>query len=368
MKQLPIRLPSGAEFNHLLHPEHEKAIRGAAAANRPLLVRGEPGLGKSQLAYAAASLLGRKLIAHTISASTEAQDLLWSFDAVRRLAESQVAAHTLRLSIELPASSRTNIKDLLAEAEKRMRESIDVKKFVLPGPLWWAIDWESANLANRDRLAPSPATVSDSAQAWKPEHGIVILIDEIDKAESSVPNGLLEIFGARQLQPPGYPDPIVSNPSTKSPLVIITTNEERMLPTAFIRRCFVLELELLPCVDPEGIQVTDEKKEAFIDYFVQLGHAHFAKEVPESLYKEAAEMLFEDRVTSIRSQAIWKPGPAEYVDLLCAVKEWEGEIDVTKDSTSPKTKSRRTKRSDKEYKELCLSLRRFALQKNVSGR
>jgi len=368
MKQLPIRLPNGAVFNHLLHPEHEKAIRGAAAANRPLLVRGEPGLGKSQLAYAAASLLCRKLISYTISASTEAQDLLWSFDAVKRLAESQVAAHTLRLSIDLPPSSRTSAQELLADAEKRMRESIDVKKFVLPGPLWWAIDWESANLANRDRLAPSPAAVSETARDWKPEHGMVILIDEIDKAESSVPNGLLEIFGARQLQPPGYPDPIVPKTNTKSPLVIITTNEERMLPTAFIRRCFVLELELLPCFDDQGNKVSGGKKDAFIDYFVALGNAHFDNQLPKTLYKEAAEMLFEDRCEAIRAQAIWKPGPAEYVDLLCAVKEWEGDIDVTNDSPPPRVKARPAKRSAKEYKDLCESLRRFALKKNVSGR
>jgi MoxR-like ATPase len=368
MKPLPIRLPSGAEFKHLLHPEHEKAIRGAAAANRPLLVRGEPGLGKSQLAYAAASLLCRKLITYTISASTEAQDLLWSVDAVKRLAESQVAAHTTRIFLDATTTPKSSSKDPIAEAEDRFREKIDVKKFVLPGPLWWAIDWESANVANHERLAPSPASVSDSYKDWKPEQGIVILIDEIDKAESSVPNGLLEIFGARQLQPPGYPEPIVSKPNTKSPLVIITTNEERMLPTAFIRRCFVLELELLPCVDPQGNEVTDGQKDAFIEYFVELGHAHFDNELPQSIYQEAAEMLFEDRVAAIRSQAIWKPGPAEYVDLLCAVKEWEGEIDVTKESNSPKTKNRRTKRSEKEYKELCGSLRRFALQKNVSGR
>jgi hypothetical protein len=50
------------------------------------------------------------------------------------------------------------------------------------------------------------------------------------------------------------------------------------------------------------------------------------------------------------------------------VKEWEGEIDVTKDSPPPRSKARRTKRSEKEYKELCQNLRRFALQKNVSGR
>jgi MoxR-like ATPase len=373
MKPLPIRLPSGAEFKHLLDPVHEQAIRGAAAANRPLLVRGEPGLGKSQLAYAAASLLGRKLISYTISASTEAQDLLWSFDAVKRLAESQVAAQMLRLAPEPPSDKAAKAvkaapQDPWADAENRLRDKIDVKKFLLPGPLWWAIDWESAEKANHERLAPSPASVSQSADDWKSEQGIVILIDEIDKAESSVPNGLLEIFGARQLQPPGYPDPIVSKPNTKSPLVIITTNEERMLPTAFIRRCFVLELELLPCVDNQGNKAIDGKKDAFIDYFISLGKAHFDTQLPETLYKEAAEMLFEDRFEAIRSQAIWRPGPAEYVDLLCAVKEWEGEIDVTKDSPPPRSKARRTKRSDKEYKELCQNLRRFALQKNVSGR
>lgn len=392
MKHLPIQLPSGAAFYHLLPPDHERAIRAAAAANRPLLVRGEPGLGKSQLAYAAASLLGRKLISYTISASTEAQDLLWSFDAVKRLAEAQVAAHTLRIVGESEESDDDlkkpddlnpdhKAKDPWFEAEAKLRERIDVRKFVLPGPLWWAIDWKTASDANCERLAPSPVPVSDSANDWKSEYGLVILIDEIDKAESSVPNGLLEVFGARQLQPPGWPEPIVSKPNTKSPLVIITTNEERMLPTAFIRRCFVLELDLIPCVDSQGNPVRDADKDRFIEYFVALGKAHFdgkapddgkdailKDKLPESLYREAAEMLFEDRCEASRSQAIWKPGPAEYVDLLCAVKEWEGDIDVEKDSKPSRARSRRTKRSAKEYKELCQSLRRFALKKNVTTR
>ena len=90
MQPIPIRVPSGAKFDHLLPIAHERAIRGAAAANRPLLIRGEPGVGKSQVAYAAASLLRRPLKTFTINANTESQDLLWSFDAVARLAESQI--------------------------------------------------------------------------------------------------------------------------------------------------------------------------------------------------------------------------------------------------------------------------------------
>jgi MoxR-like ATPase len=367
MKHLPIRLPNGAEFQHLLPAEHERAIRAAAAANRPLLVRGEPGLGKSQLAYAAASLLDRKLISHTINANTEAQDLLWSFDAVKRLAEAQVAAHTLRVVNE-SEPAKPFAKDPWGEAEAKLRERIDVKKFVSPGPLWWAIDWETADDANREQLAPTPVAVSDLSRDWNSSHGIVILIDEIDKAESSVPNGLLEVFGARQLQPPGWSEPIVSQANTKSPLVIITTNEERMLPTAFIRRCFVLEMELLPCVDAQGSPVRDEAKKAFLDYFVELGKAHFDKALPESLYKEAAEMLFEDRCEAIRSQAIWRPGPAEYVDLLCAVKEWEGDIDVEQDTKPSRPSRLPAKRSVKELQKLCQSLRQFALKKNVTAR
>jgi hypothetical protein len=351
MKPTPIELPSGAKFDHLLDPVHEQAIRGASAANRPLLVRGEPGLGKSQLAYAAASLLGRRLISHTITANTEPQDLLWSFDAVRRLAESQVAAHSLRFEG--------------ADAEKELRQKIDVKNFVLPGPLWWAIDWGSANTANQDGLAPVPIAVSDSAKNWSEPDGIVILIDEIDKAESSVPNGLLEVFGARQIQPQGWSKPIVSKPGSRNPLVIITTNEERMLPTAFIRRCFVLELELLPCVDNQGNPVRDEDMDAFLDYFITLGKAHFQKELPDIVYKTAAHMLFEDRCEAISKSAIWRPGPAEYVDLLCAVKEWDGESKGSSTTPTPKSNAKRPKKTKDEYIELCDILRRFTLRKNV---
>ena len=350
MLPVPILLPNGTSFDHLLDEEHQLAIQGAAAANRPLLVRGEPGLGKSQLAYAAASLLGRKFISFTISATTESQDLLWTFDAVQRLAESQVAANTLRGSNE-----SNNESNPAQSPEAKLREAIDVKKFIHPGPLWWAIDWDSANHANRDGLASAPTWVSTKKDSWTPDQGLVILIDEIDKAESSVPNGLLEVFGARQLQPLGWSKPIVSKPNTKSPLVMITTNEERMLPTAFLRRCFVLELELLPCVDSLGGEVQGEKRQKFLDYFVELGKAHFKETLPLKVYEKTAEMLLEDRAQAFANQDVHKPGPAEYIDLLCALQGWDS-VGLTK------TKS--TERSTEDLLALCGKLEKFVFRKN----
>ncbi len=75
---------------HVFDAESVDAVNAALAAGRPLLVRGEPGTGKSQLARAAAGGLGRPLVSTVIEARTEARDLLWSFDTVARLAEAQV--------------------------------------------------------------------------------------------------------------------------------------------------------------------------------------------------------------------------------------------------------------------------------------
>jgi len=342
MKSIPIRLPNGVVFDHLLSDEHQRAIIGAAAANRPLLIRGEPGVGKSQIAYAAASLLGRPLKTFTINANTESQDLLWTFDAVARLAESQI----------LP---KQNAKDP-EQAEENYRQRIEVKNFIKPGPLWWAIDWDSAS--KRD-AASAPTFASDCQNTWREQDGIVVLVDEIDKAESSVPNGLLEIFGARQLQPAGWSQPIVAKKDSRPPLVIITTNEDRMLPTAFIRRCFVLEIELMPCVDRVGGPVQGEAYDEFINYFVKLAQAHFKKTLPELVYRKTAELLFQDRITAIRGQETHKPGPAEYIDLLFAIREWDL-VDPSRRSSKGKSK-----RTEGEYLELCNQLQQFVFRKNT---
>src|SRR5438046_2014808 len=93
--QTPVKLidrPGLPEQYHLFDPESALAIRAALAARRPLLVRGEPGVGKTQLAAAAAKVLKRPLVARVVDSRTESRDLLWEFDAIMRLADAQIAA------------------------------------------------------------------------------------------------------------------------------------------------------------------------------------------------------------------------------------------------------------------------------------
>ncbi len=161
------------------------AINAAIAAGRPLLVRGEPGVGKSQLARAAAKALGRAFVKHVVDAHTESRDLMWTFDAVRRLAEAQLAG---ALRADVAAA----------------RRELATKRFLHPGPLWWAFDWQSAD--RQARVAGAKAPAQRDGGSW--ENGSVLLLDEIDKAEAEVPNGLLDALGAREFTPLGWGAPV----------------------------------------------------------------------------------------------------------------------------------------------------------------
>jgi MoxR-like ATPase len=137
-----------------------------------------------------------------------------------------------------------------------------------------------------------------------PRNGALLLIDEIDKAESDVPNGLLEALGAGSFPAPGKPAPITA--IGEPPLVVITTNEERTLPDAFIRRCLVLHLRL------------PDQREDLIAHLVARGQAHFPH-APEAVLRRAAELLVQDREKARREHWLPLPGQAEYLDLVRAV-------------------------------------------------
>ena len=271
----------GPPSKHLFDTESEWAIRAALAANRPLLVRGEPGVGKSQLARAAAAWLERPFLSHVVDIRTESQDLLATFDAVHRLAQAQICA---ALQIKDPAA-------WLAE-----------EKFVRPGKLWWAFDWKSAEAQGKCVGDPIP----DRLKGWKPEQGCVLLIDEIDKAESDVPNGLLEALGSRSFPVRGREAPV--SIVGEAPLVIVTTNEDRVLPNAFVRRCLVLHLEL------------PEKDEKLRELLVKRGQAHIPK-LKKSILEQAADVLIQERIAAQRNHVRPLPGQAEYLDLIRAVSE-----------------------------------------------
>jgi MoxR-like ATPase len=174
------------------------AINTAIAVGEPLLLTGEPGTGKTQAAYFAAHQLGTKLFHFQVKSTSTAADLLYEFDTVRYFRDAQLAR---------------------MYSEQRLAE-LDKHRYVEPRALWQAFQWATEN-----------------------KYPAVLLIDEIDKAPRDFPNDLLhEIehmeFTVRETDTP------VTCPRELRPLVFITSNDERRLPPAFLRRCVCHYIEM----------------------------------------------------------------------------------------------------------------------------
>ena len=285
--------PEAPEQVHVFDQREIDAVHAALAARRPLLVRGEPGVGKTQLAKAVAMDLKRAFVQHVIDVRTESRDLLWHFDAVGRLADAQLRG-------ALAGQADVCEPEAVAAASAALKQKLAVEHYLHPRALWWAFDWDQARARAIDLKRPLP----DLLPGCDPVNGVVVLIDEIDKAESDVPNGLLEALGAGCFTPQGMTAPVLIN--GPAPLVIITTNEERALPDAFLRRCLVLVLTL-----PDG-------DAALQDHLVARGKAHFPRADSEVL-AEAARQLVRDRHAAEERQWRPLPGQAEYLDLVRAV-------------------------------------------------
>lgn len=156
------------------------AVNAAITLQRPLLVKGEPGTGKTVLAEEIAKSLGKKLITWSIKSTTRAQQGLYEYDAVSRLRDSQLG-------------------------DARVH---DIANYIVKGKLWEAFEDESAP---------------------------VLLIDEIDKADIEFPNDLLQELDRMEFFVYETQETIRA---TNRPIVIITSNNEKELPDAFLRRCF----------------------------------------------------------------------------------------------------------------------------------
>jgi hypothetical protein len=317
---------------HIFEPRDWDAVVAAIGTNRPLLLRGEPGVGKTQMAEAVATRLKRMLIWQVLDARTEPRDLLYHVDSVRRLSEAQLCAAS---------------RDPSPEELRRLRGELDPRRFVVPGRIWWAFDWKSAHSQSSEARV-SPAY---SPSHWEGKDGAVLLIDEIDKAESEVPNALLEALGERRFSAPfGIGDIRVAG---RDPVVIITTNEERSLPNAFVRRCVVHWLDVPKTTAKRGGPSLEE-------WLIERGKAHFGTTgMHESVMREAAVQLVRDRRESEKNGWLPKPGLAEYLDLLRALAF------VGSDSKNDKIAGENQSDSITQAQLAWLvRLKRFVLQKN----
>jgi len=198
----------------------------AIVTQRPLLLRGEPGCGKSSFAPFVARNLNWRYYEQTVTGRTEAKDLLWRFDALERLRDARRVDSTADMS---------------------------ASQYVTPGPLWWAFNRPKAlELVSRaiDEGQPRAVEPFSELNRLRDPQRAVVLIDEIDKADPNVPNDLLEVLGTNRFsveEADLLVSRLVVSPSgpKTSPnqhgalLTVITTNEERDLPAAFLRRCVV---------------------------------------------------------------------------------------------------------------------------------
>lgn len=166
--------------NYVATDDLRLAVNAAVTLGRPLLIKGEPGTGKTMLAEEVALALGKPLFQWHIKSTTKAQQGLYEYDAVSRLRDSQLGESKVK----------------------------DIQNYIVKGVLW---------------------------QAFTNEEQVVLLIDEIDKADIEFPNDLLReidkmefyVYETRELIKARH-----------RPIVIITSNNEKELPDAFLRRCF----------------------------------------------------------------------------------------------------------------------------------
>ena len=213
------------------------AVNAAVELEKPLLIKGEPGTGKTMLAEEVASALDMELITWNIKSTTKAKQGLYEYDAVTRLRDSQLG------------DERVN----------------DISNYIQKGKMW---------------------------EAFISEKKVVLLIDEIDKADIEFPNDLLQEIDRMEFYVYETKETVKA---LQRPVVIITSNNEKELPDAFLRRCFF-----------HYINFPDR---ATMEQIIKVHHP----KVKKTLVKEALEIFFDIRKVPGMKK---KPSTSEVIDWL----------------------------------------------------
>lgn len=223
--------------NYIVSTELAIAVNAAVTLQKPLLIKGEPGTGKTRLAEELAASLNTTLIQWHIKSTTKAQHGLYEYDAVSRLRDSQLGSAKVQ----------------------------DIANYIKPGKLW---------------------------QAFTASQRPVLLIDEIDKADIEFPNDLLHELDRMSFYVHETGEQISA---VARPIVIITSNNEKALPDAFLRRCFFHYIRF-----PDA------------DVLQQIVAVHFP-DIRQQLLKVALEVFFELRdLPGLKK----KPSTSELLDWL----------------------------------------------------
>ena len=216
--------------------ELKMAVNAAIALERPLLIKGEPGTGKTRLAEEIAAGLGLELITWNVKSTTKAQQGLYEYDAVSRLRDSQLGG-----------------------------DIGDIARYIKKGKLW---------------------------EAFAADRRVVLLIDEIDKADIEFPNDLLQELDRMEFYVYETAEVIRAR---QRPIVIITSNNEKELPDAFLRRCFFHYINF-----PDA------------ETMLKIVDVHYPN-VKKNLVREAMEIFFDLRkVPGLKK----KPSTSELIDWL----------------------------------------------------
>jgi MoxR-like ATPase len=301
------------------------AVDVALATHRPLLVSGVPGCGKTQLAHAIAAAQGWRLLVETITSRTRLETLTADVDQLRRLNDAQVRPPAPSPDAAGRMHPWRARRALTRHGQQGLRPD---GCYLEPGIFWWAFDPAGAarrglaeQEADRHRVRQHDRAIVPPEPAEPP--GTVLLIDEIDKAEPDLPNDLLLPLDRRRFSlPAGFfahrdgrmVDVIAAPDPEQSPfLLVITTNGERELPQAVMRRCVVLDI--------------DAPTEARL---VQIAQAHHPDADPD-LVKAIIDVLLPLREAA-KKQRVRQPGTAELLDAVHACTKLGIRVDATKDS------------------------------------